>query len=121
MSEDVWHVRNVPHAVRKKIRLYAVEHGLSMAEALEALVNLALREEGLYVGEDKSDFMVIKNKDGLVVYMQGLLPDGTFGIVADEERPFTDEELADPVKFKERRDDTARRHTINATETKLDE
>lgn len=53
--------------------------------------------------------LLIKNATGDIVYMQGLLPDGTYGIVADQERPFTQEELTDVAKFVEHRDDLARR------------
>lgn len=34
-----------------------------------------------------------------VVYIAGELPDGTYGIVIDEERPFTDSELCNANLF----------------------
>ncbi len=52
---------------------------------------------------------VIRNRNGGVVYMAGLLPSGEYGIVADEIRPFTDEELADKSKFLEHKSDLDRR------------
>lgn len=51
----------------------------------------------------------IKNDNGEVVYMSGLLPDGTFGVVADEARPFTEEELTSLAMFQKHREDLTHR------------
>ncbi len=40
-----WVVRDVPEETRRKVRVYAAEHDLTMAQAIEALVNLALARD----------------------------------------------------------------------------
>jgi|SRR6266850_5698712 len=99
MADNVWHVRNVPLEVRKKVRLYAVEHGLSTAEALKEIVSRSVAMSRV----------LIRNGDGAVVGIQGRLPDGTIGIVMDEARPFTEDELEYATKFREHMDDLAKR------------
>lgn len=55
-SNNVWHVRNVPQSTRKKIRVYALERGITVAEALEELVALQpIRHT------DKKDKIIIIN------------------------------------------------------------
>lgn len=67
-------------------------------------LNMGKRKD--YIDESPQ---VIKNDEGGIVYMAGLLPDGTYGIVADQARAFTQEELTDVAKFKVHADDLARR------------
>jgi hypothetical protein len=52
---------------------------------------------------------IVRNSEGQAVILTGLLPDGTYGIVADEETPFTKEELSDAELFKKHRDDISER------------
>jgi hypothetical protein len=63
--------------------------------------------------------MLITNDEGGIVYAQGKLPDGTYGIIADQARPFTKEEMADPVKFATHRDDLANRVQAEMEAAKL--
>jgi hypothetical protein len=41
-KDDRWIVRGVHPDVRKQVRLYAVEHDITVAQALKELVELAL-------------------------------------------------------------------------------
>lgn len=56
-----------------------------------------------------SDMQVINNGAGQAVYLAGKFPDGTFGIMIDQARPFTELELANPAEFKRHADDLAKR------------
>jgi hypothetical protein len=44
-EQTPWVVKGVPGYVRKKVKLYAVEHDLTMAKAIETLVETALSRE----------------------------------------------------------------------------
>src|SRR4051812_17808362 len=41
-STSPWGVRDVPEDTRRKVRVYAAQHDLTMAQAIEELVNSAL-------------------------------------------------------------------------------
>ena len=53
--------------------------------------------------------LIVRDDEGRAVCLQGQYPTGEYGIAADEVRPFTDEELNDPVKFREHLDDLDKR------------
>lgn len=38
--DNIWRIRNVDDATRKRIRLYALQHDMSVGEALKALIDL---------------------------------------------------------------------------------
>jgi 5-bromo-4-chloroindolyl phosphate hydrolysis protein len=38
MPTDRWDIRDVDEITKKKIKIYAVEHGLTLAEALKAIM-----------------------------------------------------------------------------------
>lgn len=59
-----------------------------------------------------ADVELIRNDRDQVVMLTGLLPNGTFGIVADEVRPFTDDELTDAKLFDEHLKDLNRRMEV---------
>ena len=42
-GEKPWVVRDVPARTRKLVKLYAVDHGITMGEAIEQLVDTALQ------------------------------------------------------------------------------
>lgn len=42
--DSIWRVRDMDPETIKKIKWYAIQHELSMAQALTALVNKALRK-----------------------------------------------------------------------------
>jgi len=42
MADNTWRVRDMDPETRKKIKMYAVEHDLSVAEAIKRLVDLVL-------------------------------------------------------------------------------
>lgn len=54
-------------------------------------------------------YIELKNNEGEVIYIAGQLPDGTYGIIADESRPFTDNELHDQVLFRAHCEELAKR------------
>lgn len=37
-----WMIRDVPEYVRRKVKIYAVQHGVTIAQALELIVNHAI-------------------------------------------------------------------------------
>lgn len=45
--DNIWRIRNVDDATRKKVRLYALQHDMSVGNALKALVDLALDNQGI--------------------------------------------------------------------------
>lgn len=51
----------------------------------------------------------VRNAKQEIVMITGLLPDGTYGQIADEARPFTEDELNSPDKFNEHIADLNRR------------
>lgn len=48
MSDNVWNVRNVHPVVRRRIRLYALERDITMAEALKELIDLSIPGSSLH-------------------------------------------------------------------------
>lgn len=38
---DEWHIKGVSHETRRKLKLFAISHDLTLAEALDKLVDLA--------------------------------------------------------------------------------
>lgn len=42
MAQDQWFIRDVDEVTKKKIKMYALEHDLTIAKALQHLVELAL-------------------------------------------------------------------------------
>lgn len=112
--DNTWRVRDMDAETIKKIKWYAVQHELTMAQAIQELTSIALREPYKRTHDDTSLKLikrrkVLRNMDGDVIYMSGQLPDNTFGVVADTEKPLTEEEMEDPIKFKQHMDDLAKR------------
>lgn len=49
-----WHVRNVPLETRRKIKVYAAKHGISLSDALTKLINEATVITKSYVHREAS-------------------------------------------------------------------
>lgn len=45
--DNIWRIRNVDDATRKRIRLYALQHDMGVGEALKSLVELAIDNQGM--------------------------------------------------------------------------
>lgn len=58
---------------------------------------------------DKSQTEYIRNGQNMVVMMTGLLPDGSYGQIADSEKPFTEDELTNAEAFKRHKADLDKR------------
>jgi hypothetical protein len=41
---STWQIRNVKFSTRKKIKLYAIQHELTTAQALDKIIELALKK-----------------------------------------------------------------------------
>lgn len=44
-TRNVWQVRNMDEDTKKKVKMYAVEHDLTIAQAIEQLIKLALESQ----------------------------------------------------------------------------